>query len=32
LADPEASLARVRQRSIQDDGRYVEHFRRIILQ
>lgn len=29
LADPEASLARVRQRSIQPDGRYVEHFRRI---
>jgi LmbE family N-acetylglucosaminyl deacetylase len=31
LADPEASLARVRQRSLQEDGRYVEHFRRILL-
>lgn len=29
--DPEPSLARVRQRSIQENGRYVEHFRRIIL-
>lgn len=31
LADPEASLARVRQRSMREDGRYVEYFRRILL-
>ncbi len=31
FADPEPPLARVRQRGLQEDGRYVEHFRRIIL-
>ena len=32
LSDPEVQLARVRQRALTDDGRYVERFKRIVFQ